>query len=128
MKQSIVVNLFGRSGCGKSTCAAYLFSQLKMRDYNVESVFEFPKDLIYMTSITPPFNQAFVFGNQLWKIEQYLKKADIVITDSPLPLSIIYNSTDYLNESFSETVISVFRSFNNINFLIENSFAYSLNG
>lgn len=128
MKKPIVVNLFGGSGYGKSTCAAYLFSQLKKDNYNVEFVFEFPKDLIYMTDITPPFNQAFIFGNQLWKIEQYLKNTDIVITDSPIPLSIVYNNTDYLGESFSETVINAFRSFHNINFLIEKSFDYNTDG
>lgn len=128
MKQPVVVNIFGGSGYGKSTCAAHLFSQLKKESYNVEFVFEFPKDLIYMTDITPPFNQAFIFGNQLWKIEQYLKNADIVITDSPILLSIVYNTTSYLNESFSDTVINAFTSFNNINFLIEKSFDYNPNG
>lgn len=128
MKKPIVVNLFGGSGYGKSTCAAYIFSQLKKDNYNVEFVFEFPKDLIYMTDITPPFNQAFVFGNQLWKIEQYLKNVDIVITDSPILLSIVYNNTDYLGDSFAETVIKAFNSFNNINFLIEKSFDYNTSG
>lgn len=128
MMQPIIVNLFGGSGYGKSTCAAYLFSQLKKNNYNVELVFEFPKDLLYLTDITPPFNQAFVFGNQLWKIEQYAKESEIVITDSPLPLSIVYNNTSYLGECFNETVMNAFNSFNNINFLIEKTFDYKNNG
>ena len=128
MERKLVVNLFGGSGYGKSTCAALLFYRLKKENIKVEEVFEFAKDLVYMTGITPPFNQAYVFGNQLFKIEQYLAQSDIVIVDSPLPLSIVYNHKDYLKESFDKTVMDAFNSFNNVNFLLDEEFPYYCQG
>ena len=128
MDPKVIVNLFGGSGCGKSTCAAYVFSKIKMKGLKTEMVFEYPKDLIYLTEIEPPFNQAFVFGNQLFKIEQYIKQADILIVDSPLPLSIIYNNTPYLKEYFTKTVMNAFYHFNNLNYYLDNEFSYDNHG
>ena len=44
MKETLVINLFGGPGCGKSTTMARLFADLKARGYNVEMVSEFAKD------------------------------------------------------------------------------------
>ena len=40
----IIVNLFGVPGAGKSTGAAYIFSQLKMKGINAELITEFAKE------------------------------------------------------------------------------------
>lgn len=117
-KKPLVVNLFAGPGYGKSTCAAYLFFELKKRHIEVVNVAEFSKDLWYYSGVTPPYNEAYVFGNQLFRIEQACEKADVVITDSPLPLCIVYNDREYLKESFERTVMETFASFRNINFLI----------
>ena len=42
----LVVNLFGVPGAGKSTGAAYIFSQLKMAGVNAELITEFAKDKV----------------------------------------------------------------------------------
>ena len=42
----LVVNLTGAPGAGKSTGAAYVFSQLKMRGINCELVTEYAKDKV----------------------------------------------------------------------------------
>ena len=128
MSSKIIVNLFGGSGYGKSTCAAYIYSKIKKEGIKTELVFEYAKDLIYLSNITPPFNQAFVFGNQLFKIEQYLQQSEILIVDSPLLLSIVYNKTPYLKEHFSKTVMDAFNHFNNINYLLDNKFTYENHG
>ena len=128
MSRKIVINLFGGPGYGKSTFASYLFYKFKTNDVKAELVFEVAKDLIYLTGIKPPFNQAYVFGNQLFKIERYLEQSDVVIVDSPLLFSIIYNNISYLNHSFDETVMAAFNSFNNFNLFLDNEFAYSNQG
>ena len=51
----ILVNLFGAPGAGKSTGAAYIFSQLKMNGINAELVTEFAKDKVWEGS-TEVFN------------------------------------------------------------------------
>ena len=57
----ILVNLFGAPGAGKSTGAAYIFSQLKMRGINAELVTEFAKDKVWEGSKAVFENQAYIF-------------------------------------------------------------------
>lgn len=55
-------------------------------------------------------------------------KVDVIITDSPLPLSIFYNHDEVLGEDFNRTVMNVFNSYNNINFLLLRTKPYNPNG
>lgn len=43
----LIINLFGAPGAGKSTGAAYVFSQLKAAGVNAELVTEFAKDKVW---------------------------------------------------------------------------------
>ena len=47
MKNTLVVNLYGAPGSGKSTGAAYLFSRLKMNGVDCEYVPEFAKSAVW---------------------------------------------------------------------------------
>lgn len=115
----IVVNLFGAPGAGKSTGAAYIFSQLKLKyNINAELVTEFAKDKVWEDNAKALDNQAYVFGEQSYRISKMDRKVDIVVTDSPLLLSKLYNSSSILGESFNETVVKVFNSYTNMNFFI----------
>ena len=44
MKETLVVNLYGAPGSGKSTGAAYIFAELKMLGINCELITEFASD------------------------------------------------------------------------------------
>lgn len=115
----IVVNLTGAPGAGKSTGAAYVFSQLKMKGINCELVTEYAKDKVWEEDITALSNQAYVFGHQLFRLTKLEGKVDVVITDSPILLSIIYNSdAKRLGTAFNEVVKNCFESFDNMNFFI----------
>ena len=46
-KKLKVINFFGAPGSGKSTIAAGLFFEMKMKQMNVELVTEFAKELCY---------------------------------------------------------------------------------
>lgn len=46
MNKTIVINLLGAPGAGKSTLAALIFSKLKMKNIACEIVTEFAKDLV----------------------------------------------------------------------------------
>lgn len=50
MKNTLIVNLFGAPGTGKSTGAAYIFSKLKMAGVDAEYVTEFAKDKVWDNS------------------------------------------------------------------------------
>lgn len=115
---SLVVNLFGVPGAGKSTGAAYVFSRLKMEGINCELVTEFAKDKVWEESTEVFKNQAYIFGKQSFRISRCYNKVDVIITDAPLPTSIIYNTNPHLTENFNKTVMDVFNSYNNLNYLI----------
>lgn len=122
---AIVVNLFGTPGAGKSTGAAYVFAQLKMHGINCELVTEFTKDKVWENTQEVFKNQAYIFGKQSFKISRCAEKVDVIITDSPLPLSIFYNNDPRLTENFNQSVMDFFNSYHNMNFLLVRTKPYN---
>lgn len=114
----LVINLFGVPGAGKSTGAAYIFSQLKMKGVNAELVTEFAKDKVWEDNTEAFKNQAYLFGKQSYRLSRCRDKVECIVTDSPLPLSIFYNNDPSLTENFNKSVMDVFNSYNNINYLL----------
>lgn len=121
----MVINLFGVPGSGKSTGAAYIFSQLKMKGINCELVTEFAKDKVWENNEEVFKNQIYLFGKQSFKMSRCRNKVGCIITDSPLPLSILYNHDPVLDENFNSTVMNVFNSYNNLNYLLLRSAPYN---
>lgn len=118
-----IINLAGPPGCGKSTCASYLFSQMKMLDLKVELVTEFPKELTYEKHIQKLKNQATIFGEQEWRLSRLLHQVDYIVSDSPLFLGPVYAQKDY-PKSFSKFALDIFNRYNNINFLLRRKKKY----
>ena len=121
----IVVNLFASPGSGKSTGASYIFSQLKMRGVNVELITEFAKDLTWENNSCALSCQEYVLGNQSYRLHRCRDKVDVIITDSPIFLSILFKQEEYLDEHFDLTVMSVMNSYNNVNYFIERDKPYN---
>lgn len=114
----IVVNLFGGPGAGKSTGAALVFSNLKMNGINCELVTEFAKDKTWEHNMQALSNQAYVFGKQFYRISRCEDQVDVIVTDSPILLSTIYNHDSRLGETFNKVVLDVFNSYDNLNYLL----------
>lgn len=87
---TLVVNLYGGPGTGKSTTAALVFGRLKQLGINAELVTEFAKDLAWEDRSVIKC-RPFVFGEQLWRIERLLGHVDVVVTDSPLLMDLVYS-------------------------------------
>ncbi len=121
----IVINLFGSPGAGKSTGAAYIFSQLKLKGINAELVTEYAKDKVWEETPEPFKNQAYLFGQQYYRITRCQDKVDVIVTDSPLLLSAFYNTSKTLGEPFNEMVLEVFQSYNNINLYVKRDKPYN---
>lgn len=126
--ETLVVNIFGVPGAGKSTGAARVFSDLKMRGINVELVSEFAKDKVWEGNEEAFRNQAFLFGKQSYRMSRCAGKVDVIVTDSPLPLSILYNNDARLTENFNKSVMDVFNSYWNLNFLLTRTKPYNPSG
>ena len=122
----IVVNLFAGPGSGKSTTCAGVFAKLKLAGVNCEMALEYAKDKVWEESYKILDDQIYVFGKQLHRIFRLKDKVDVVITDSPLPLSIYYDKSE--NPYFSKLVMNQFNQFENINFFIDRDNTYNTKG
>ena len=111
---TIVINLFGAPGSGKSTLSAGLFYQMKMKKLKVEWSQEWIKDKVFEETPYPFKDQLYTFAKQNKKIRQMIGKADYVICDSPLVQGLIY--ADNEPKIFKDLVLEYFNSYENVNF------------
>lgn len=126
MKQTLVINLIGGPGSGKSTCASGIFYQLKKLGINCELALEFAKDKVWEESIKILDDQLYVFGKQYHKLFRLNGKVDVIITDSPLLISILYNKTP--SDYFDKLVVEQYHTFNNLLFFINRAENYQTEG
>jgi len=123
---SLVVNLLGGPGTGKSTLAAEIFVILKKKGINCEYISEYAKDKTWEGSKTTLSNQIYVFGKQHHKMFIVKDKVEVMICDSPLLFSIIYDSNKTKKgDNFYEHIIEEYNRFNNINFYIDRTTKYN---
>lgn len=127
-KTTLVVNLSGAPGAGKSTGAAYIFSHLKQLGINCELVGEFAKDKTWEHNMTALTCQEYVFGKQSYRLARCRDDVDVIITDSPLPLSITYNTNPSIEESFPKLVMDIYNTYLNINFFLKRVKPYNPKG
>lgn len=122
----IVVNLFAGPGSGKSTTCAGVFAKLKLAGVNCEMALEYAKDKVWEESNKVLDDQVYVFGKQLHRVFRLKDKVDVVITDSPILLSVIYDKTK--NKYFKDLVIDQFNNFENRNYFIRRNTVYNPKG
>lgn len=110
---TLVINLFGGPGTGKSTTMAGLFCELKNRGVNCEMAPEYAKDKVWERSTHTLDNQLYIFGKQHHRIWRLLGQVDVVITDSPLLLSLYYGNRE--SETFQRLVVEEHEKLNTWN-------------
>lgn len=92
MNKTLLINLYGGPGAGKSTSAARLFSFLKDEDRNVELVTEYVKEWAWQDRKPINYDQFYLFGKQTRKEYTLFNKVDVIISDSPVELTSYYAS------------------------------------
>lgn len=120
---ALVINLYGGPGLGKSTMAANIFSELKWKNINCELVAEYAKDKVWEESLKVLENQIYVFGKQHHRLFRLKDQVDIIVTDSPILLSVIYDAEK--RDVFKQLVTEEYNKFNNLNILLKREKEYS---
>ena len=126
-KKTTVVNLFAGPGAGKSTFCAGVFASLKWLGVNCEMALEYAKDMVWQQSFDVLNNQLYVFGKQQNRLFRLNGKVDVIITDSPLINSLIYDAQkrEQTRAAFVELVLAEHWSYDNLNFFIERRKRYN---
>lgn len=125
---TVVINLFGEPGAGKSTAAMDITARLKRKGINAEYVSEFAKDKVYENNCEVFKHQEYLFGKQSFKMGRVRDKVQVMVVDSPLILCIVYNNDETLGEDFNKTVRNVFDSYTNRNYLLTRKHTYEDKG
>lgn len=120
---TLVVNLYGGPGTGKSTTAAGVFSLLKQHGVNCELVTEYAKDKVWEESFRVFDNQLYVFARQYQRVFRLLGKVGVIVTDSPLLLSLYYGQGK--DETFDKLVVERYKSMRNLDVFLTRVKEYS---
>lgn len=87
---SLVINLYGGPGTGKSTTATGVFNLLKKAGVNAEYVQEYVKQWAWEERKPVREDQFYFFGKQARKEYSLFKNCDVIVTDSPVTLCAYY--------------------------------------
>jgi hypothetical protein len=132
----LVVNLLGEPGAGKSVTAAGVYYELSINKFKAEVIpevakgyaWETPKDKDGKSLIHPIFaQQIFILGEQNRMLERVKGQREIAIMECPLIMGAIYKSKNYF-ESFVPLVLEQFRSYNNLNIVLERNHSFDAQG
>ncbi len=115
---TLVVNVFGGPGAGKSTHAALLFGALKLAGVRVEMASEFAKDLVWEGRGMALAYQPFVTAEQTFRVARLLGQVDVIVTDSPIVNALVYRGEGY-TDSFGAYVLETFRSWRTLNLALD---------
>lgn len=128
---TLVVNLYGGPGTGKSTLAAQLFAELKWSGYECELVTEYAKKLVWQDATDILSDQIYVFGKQQHMLQILNDQVDVIITDSPILLGIIYGKnfgTWLQRDSLNRLILRTHKIYDNLDIFLRRTKPYVESG
>jgi len=134
MKKTLVVNLIGGQGTGKSTMMADLFAWLKWHNVDCEMCTEFAKELIWDQRQETFKDELYIFAKQNHRLFRCNGKVDVIITDRPLIMSVAYNrfygnlENENWNKAYENLVIETSNQYNNLNIFLNRVKPFNPNG
>jgi deoxyadenosine/deoxycytidine kinase len=106
------INLLAGPGSGKSTTAAWLFSELKIRHVSVELITEYVKSWATQKRQVTTFDQVYLFGKQMQYEYRFLNNGiKNVVTDSPLILSAVYADYYYPEMKLGQHLLQIMHKY-----------------
>jgi nicotinamide riboside kinase len=129
MKNTLVVNLIASPSSGKSTLMADIFAKLKWQNIDCEMVSEFAKELVWENRQETFKDELYIFAKQNHRLFRVNGKVDVIITDRPLILTILYNNKyGDKSRSLDNLVLEEFNKYNNLNYFVNRVKPYNPNG
>lgn len=128
-KNTIVINLIGAPGTGKSSTAADVFARLKWSGIDCELISEFAKELVWEQRHETFKDEIYLFAKQNHRLFRVDGKVDVIVTDRPIVLSMYYNQKYGSNsKAFDALVLEEHNRYNNINIMLQRKKEYNPNG
>ena len=125
-KRTVIINLFGGPGSGKSTVASGLFYTFKSKGLTCDNPYEFPKQVAWEDNNSQITDQLYILANQHRGIVRSYGKVNYIILDSPILLSLAYKDNytssypaSLYGESFEKLMFDIHNSYDNINIFLE---------
>lgn len=111
-----IISVIGAPHSGKSTLAAQIFTELKLKHFNCELVTEVARELVYQDKFSIlENNQLLVSGLQFEKFRELKGKINIIITDTSLIFGAIYDTeTPHLED----VLLYFYNKFDTINLFL----------
>lgn len=113
----LMVNFYAGPSAGKTTAALELTAALKKAGYNVEYVSEYAKELVLENRSGELADQKHVTDEQYRRFDRIRNSADIIVTDSPVLLGLVYGDGK-INDEYKKQIRSYYDSFDNFNMLM----------
>jgi nicotinamide riboside kinase len=124
-----IVNLFAGPGTGKSTTAAALFTELKYRGINCEYIPEYAKDAAWEGRGKKFFRaQQLIYGKQSFRIERVAEEVDLMVTDCPLMMGLVYMPEDYPMPSLRDVIVEDHDRYDNLNIFLKRNKPFNPKG
>lgn len=117
-------------GSGKSTIAARVFAEMKIRGHDCEHVSEFVKTMAHEGRFPRSYDQVHIFGEQIHREDIALRHVDFIVTDCPLLMCCAY--AEFYNAPsavhLSEITSDFEMDFPAMNFYLERTVDYKNEG
>lgn len=116
-KESLVVNIIGGPGTGKSILASEIFSNLKRNNITCDVAWEYIKRKLREKALKVVQSQLYLFGKQQFQLFSMKDEVEVVITDAPLLLFSYYDKTRC--PFLRNMVLNEYNKYNNLLYFIE---------
>lgn len=121
---TMIINMFGGPGRGKSTYAYLLAGLLKLNNYKAELVVEFVKFSAYKKAGFDIQDQLYLTTRYNHFFEILNKQVDVIVTDSSLLHSLAYADDINQNKTEIDLATALYNKWDNVGFVIPRKATY----
>jgi hypothetical protein len=122
-RKTIVISAMGGAGVGKTTACFHIACELKKKDYVVEYVPEYSKELVWEKNwelLDGSYeHQKEILEVQKHRLDRLVGQVDFIVTDAPLLNNSIYLNDCPEKEGHKNYLLELFNEYNNFIFVVK---------